>query len=70
MLILGRRHLVEVLRKYVAHHNSHRPHRGPGLRRPHDVGRPIPGPGSARPRAIQRREIPGGLIHEYHPGVA
>jgi hypothetical protein len=28
VLILHRRHLVEVLREYAAHHNSHRPHRG------------------------------------------
>jgi putative transposase len=49
VLILHRRHLVDVLREYAAHHNSHRPHRGLGLHRPHDVGRPISGPGPARP---------------------
>ena len=65
VLILGRTHLVAVLREYVAHHNSHRPHRGLGLRRPHDVGRPIPSPGPARPGTTHRREILGGLIHEY-----
>lgn len=70
VLILGRRHLVDVLRKYVTHHNSHRPHRGLGLRRPHDVGEPIPGPGPARPEAIERREILGGLIHEHHARAA
>jgi transposase InsO family protein len=70
VLILHRRHLVDVLREYVAHHNSHRPHRGLGLRRPHDVGRPTPGPGPARPPAIKRREILDGLIHEYHARVA
>ncbi len=70
VLILGRRHLLDVLREYAAHRNSHRPHRGLGLRRPHDVGRPIPGPGPARPRATQRREILGGLIHEYHARAA
>ena len=69
-LVLGRRHLADVLREYAAHHNSHRPHRGLGLRRPHDVGRPIPGPGPARPEAIKRREILGGLIHEYHARAA
>jgi transposase InsO family protein len=41
VLIVGRRHLVGVLREYVAHHNSHRPHRGLGLRRPHEVVGPI-----------------------------
>jgi transposase InsO family protein len=70
VLILHRRHLSYVLREYAAHHNSHRPHRGLGLRRPHDVGRPTPGPGPARPEAIKRREILGGLIHEYHARAA
>jgi putative transposase len=70
VLVLGRRHLMDVLREYAAHHNSHRPHRGLGLRCPHDVGRPIPGPGPARPEAIKRREILGGLIHEYHARAA
>jgi hypothetical protein len=70
VLVLGRRHLADVLRVYAAHHNSYRPHRGLGLRRPHDVGRPIPGPGPARPEAIKRREILSGLIHEYHARAA
>ncbi len=70
VLILGRRHVSEVLREYAAHHNFHRPHRGLGLRRPQDVGGPIPGPGPARPGATQRREVLGGLIHEYHARAA
>jgi len=70
VLILHRRHLLDVLREYAAHHNSHRPHRGLGLRRPYDVGGPIPAPGPARPEAAQRREILGGLIHEYHARAA
>ncbi len=70
VLILGRRHLSSVLREYAWHHNSHRPHRGLGLRRPRDVARPIPGPGPARPEATRRREILGGVIHEYHARAA
>jgi putative transposase len=70
MLILGRRHLVDVLREYAAHHNSHRPHRGLGLRRPADIGRPTPGPEPSQPQAIEREEILGGLIHEYHARAA
>jgi putative transposase len=70
VLILHRRHLVDVLREYAAHHNSHRPHRGLGLRCPHDVGRTIRAPGPARPEATRPREILGGLIHEYHARAA
>ena len=70
VLVLGRRHLVDVLREYAAHHNSHRPHRGLGLRCPQGVGGPIPGPGPARAEATERREILGGLIHEYHARAA
>jgi hypothetical protein len=70
VLILGRRHLLEVLRAYTEHHNSHRPHRGLGLRRPHDVYRPIPDPRPARPETIKHRGILGGLIHEYHARAA
>jgi transposase len=70
LLILGRRHLSEVLREYVAHHNSHRPHRGLGLHRPQDVGRPMSAAGPARPVGTTRREILGGLIHEYHARAA
>jgi transposase InsO family protein len=72
VLILHRGHLSEVLRAYTEHHNSHRPHRGLGLRRPNDVYRPIPGPGPgpARLEPVKRREILGGLIHEYHARAA
>jgi len=70
VMILGRGHLVDVLGEYVAHHNSHRPHRGLGLRRPDDVGGRIPSAGPARPEAIKRREILGGLIREYHARAA
>ncbi len=70
VLILGRRHLSDVLREYAGHHNSHRPHRGLGLRPPRDVGRSIPTPGPPRPKATERREILGGLIHEYHARAA
>jgi putative transposase len=69
-LILGRRHLVEVLRECAAHHNSHRPHRGLDLRRPVDIGVPIRGPGEARPEAIRRRDVLGGLVNEYHARAA
>jgi putative transposase len=58
VLVLGRRHLSYVLGEYASHHNSHRPHRGLGLRRPHDVGRPIPGQGPSAARGDQAARDP------------
>jgi transposase InsO family protein len=66
-LVLGRRHLERVLRVYVAHYNQRRPHRGLDLRSPD------PPPDSAPPtsthRAVRRRDLLGGLIHEYAPAA-
>jgi putative transposase len=47
-----------VLREYVGHYNSERPHRALGLRPPNPPERPISG-------RIERRNRLGGLIHEY-----
>jgi transposase InsO family protein len=62
-LILGRRHLDRTLRTYVEHYNSGRPHRALGLATPLGVARvPVP----VSPRDVRRRDLLGGLIHEYH----
>jgi putative transposase len=67
LLILGPRQLVRVLRVYVDHYNTQRPHRALG-RRPPDAIRPsAPPPPMA---AIQRRDHLGGLLHEYHTAAA
>lgn len=61
-LIIGPRHLDRVLRTYVSHYNQKRPHRGLQLLAPE---------GSAPVVEIdvvphvQRRDLLGGLIHEY-----
>jgi putative transposase len=61
ILILGRRHLEHVLRVYRRHYNEHRPHRALDLLPPN--GRdPTPLNG---PDRLQRRDLLGGLIHEY-----
>jgi hypothetical protein len=65
MLIAGPRHLTAVLDQYARHCNKHRPHRARNLRPPdcHDIAMtPIAGLATAR---IRRREVLGGLIHEY-----
>jgi putative transposase len=64
LLIVGRQQLVRVLRRYVEHYNQHRPHRS--------LAHPTPMP-SERTEArsvpslgrLRRRDVLGGLIHEY-----
>jgi transposase InsO family protein len=66
-LILGRRHLDRVLASYARHYNAERPHRGIGLRAP-DKQRHVD-PVEIVPE-IKRRDLLGGLIHEYYPVAA
>jgi putative transposase len=66
VLIFGQRHLRRVLGAYADHYNRARPHRGLDLEPP-DPGRPAEGaPGSI----VRRRDVLGGLIHEYHRSAA
>ena len=60
-LIAGRRHLERVLRVYVRHENEHRPHRGLGLLPDGST----PTPQTTLPLRVHRRDLLGGLIHEY-----
>jgi putative transposase len=65
MLVLGRVHLERVLRVYVSHYNQQRPHRGINLRPP------VGPPDAATPTLqVRRRDVLGGLIHEYHQAAA
>src|SRR5437870_11385701 len=64
LLISSRKQLERVLRVYVDHYNTHRPHRALGLTAP------IPGPrlrpvAAHPPDKLFRRDRLGGLIHEY-----
>jgi putative transposase len=64
LLIIGRGHLEQVLRRYVEHYNQHRPHRALGLEPPD----PLAGltlVGKARRARVRRRDLLGGLLHEY-----
>jgi hypothetical protein len=66
-LILGRRHLDRTLRTYAEHYNRGRPHRALALASPLPGARdPIP----VSPRDVRRRDLLGGLIHEYHGAAA
>ena len=63
ILVYGRRHLDRVLRVYVSHYTEQRPHRGLGLATPRG-GASSPARHTER-RQIDRRDVLGGLIHEY-----
>jgi putative transposase len=62
LLILGLRHLNRVLRIYVEHYNQKRPRRGLQLVAPESAA-PVEEVDSLP--GIQRRDLLGGLIHEY-----
>jgi hypothetical protein len=68
LLIVGRRHLKQVLAEYVDHYNTAGPHRALPLRTPRARGQP-PQP-AASPEEVIRRDRLGGLIHEYEPVAA
>jgi transposase InsO family protein len=59
LLIASEAHLRRVLAEYVAHYNRARPHRGLGQQTP------IPDDRGARCGPVTRRDVLGGLIHEY-----
>jgi putative transposase len=61
LLITGPRHLAVVLREYVEHYDTHRPHRS--LRQQPPAGPTPPRPGPAM-RPLRRDRL-GGLVHEY-----
>jgi transposase InsO family protein len=66
LLILGRRQLEHVLRVYVRHYNRRRPHRALDLKAPDSTAAVAArGDPSARLTSVHRRDLLGGLIHEY-----
>jgi putative transposase len=65
LLILGGRHLEQVLRVFVAHYNGHRPHRSLGLTPPHPKTTTPRAGNASRPHQLRRTDRLGGLIHEY-----
>lgn len=63
LLIVGPRHLAHVLDAYVNHYNRHRPHRALRLTAP--CPRSTLAETPRAPEQIGRRDVLGGLIHEY-----
>ena len=62
VLVWGRRHLERVLRIYVDHYMEERPHRGLALATPRGEQRVG---SAARGTMVRRRDVLGGLIHQY-----
>ncbi len=67
VLMLGHRHLERVLGVYVEHYNRERPHRGLDLGTPIDPGRAAR---ACRRGPVERRDLLGGLVHEYSRAAA
>jgi putative transposase len=65
ILILNRGHLERVLRVYIDHYNGHRPHRALKLVPPAPAAPTLRLVDTGPDRPIHRRELLGGLIHEY-----
>jgi transposase InsO family protein len=63
VMVLGRRHLEQLLTTYVKHYNEERPHRSLGGPQPLRALSP-------EPSGIGRRDRLGGLIHEYYRKAA
>jgi putative transposase len=61
---VNRRHLERVLRVFLDHYNTHRPHRSLDLKAPDPATRKLPVL-HPPPAVIERRDRLGGLIHEY-----
>jgi transposase InsO family protein len=59
LLVVSRRQLESFLYDYVRHYNQARPHRGLHLA----VPEPCSGPGHGG--TVRRRDVLGGIIHEY-----
>jgi transposase InsO family protein len=64
LLILSERHAGRVLREYTAFYNERRPHQGLGQ------SCPVPTANDPGQGLLQRREVLGGLIHDYERSAA
>jgi putative transposase len=71
LLIVGRRQLEYVLRAYLRHYNCQRPHRALDLKLP-DARTTSSIQACSQPQELHvwRRDLLGGLIHEYELAAA
>jgi transposase InsO family protein len=65
LLIVNEHHLRQVLTEYLQHYNTARPHRALGQFAPAQADTRPPEPINLAEHRIRRRQVPGGLTHEY-----
>ena len=71
ILIVGRHQLEHILRVYVKHYNRQRPHRAIDLKPPDSINQPPPATvATTHALRVNRRDLLGGLIHEYERAAA
>jgi transposase InsO family protein len=64
LLILNERHLRRVLAAFVGFYNERRPHQGLAQ------ACPVPLPPSTSRGPVERRDVLGGILHDYHRSAA
>jgi transposase InsO family protein len=71
LLIVGRHQLEHVLRVYVKHYNRQRPHRSLDLKPPESTAcSAVRADSTPRALPVNRRDLLGGLLHEYELAAA
>src|SRR5690348_4471823 len=66
LLVVNEHHLRRVLTEYLRHYNTARPHRALGQLTPAQADARPPGPINLADHRIRRKQILGGLTHEYY----
>jgi transposase InsO family protein len=66
LLIVNEHHLRHVLTDYLRHYNTARPYRGLGQLAPDQAVTQPPAPANLAEHRSRRRQVLGGLTHEYH----
>ncbi|HEY6790567.1 MAG TPA: integrase core domain-containing protein [Trebonia sp.] len=66
LLIVNEQHLRRVLTEYLTHYNTARPHRSLGQLTPDQADTYPPEPVNLAEYRIRRKQILGGLTHEYY----
>jgi hypothetical protein len=66
LLIINEQHLRPALTEYLMHYNTARPHRSLGQLTPAQADTCPPEPVNLAEHRIHRKQVLGGLTHEYY----